>query len=333
VRFTRFTRCETSLAGRFPPLSFSAALTESGREAGGTTSPEGVGGGFDAILGRFCESNWGGDEDGRGRVRRIYGNGRGEKGREERRERAPQAFAFVSTPNKMPFVPSLSALTGLDADTFPYLQAVVGFSLLVYVFETYLDVRQLALYDTKSRPKELEPLISQERFAASQAYNKEKMRFHLVKSFVSQALSLAELCIFLSPWIWRNIPIWFSVGLSSEVARSVLFVMVIILKDTIISLPWSWYSTFVVEDRHGFRTEEMTLKLWLTDTVKNLVLSAVIGAPVVAALVVLIRWGGAHFYLYVWTFLFVFQMVMMFIYPTFIQPCYNKVTGFKKSQQ
>jgi len=90
-------------------------------------------------------------------------------------------------------------------------------------------------------------------------------------------------------------------------------------------MPFELYSTFILEDRHGFKTEDMTLYLYFTDMIKELALTAIIGAPLMCALIWLIQWGGDMFYLYVWAFLMTFQFVMMFLYPRYIQPCFNKV--------
>lgn len=57
-----------------------------------------------------------------------------------------------------------------------------------------------------------------------------------------------------------------------------------------------------------------------------LFLSAVIGAPTLAGLLYIIKWGGPHFYFYAWLFTFVFTIIMLTIYPNFIAPLFNKFT-------
>ncbi len=98
----------------------------------------------------------------------------------------------------------------------------------------------------------------------------------------------------------------------------------LILENTITSMPFSLYSTFVVEQKHGFN--KSTLLLYLRDTATSLALSVVIGCPVLAMVVWLIRKGGPHFYFYVWAFLFVISVVFMTVYPTLIAPLFNKYT-------
>ncbi len=64
--------------------------------------------------------------------------------------------------------------------------------------------------------------------------------------------------------------------------------------------------------------------MFFTDKIKSLALTCVIGGPFVAILLKIIKWGGEHFYVYVWAFMFVFSVVMMTIVPVFIMPLFNK---------
>jgi STE24 endopeptidase len=75
------------------------------------------------------------------------------------------------------------------------------------------------------------------------------------------------------------------------------------LSSTLIQIPFSLYSTFVIEERHGFNKQ--TLFLFITDLIKEILLGIVIGAPVIAGLLKTIQWGGENFFYYVWLFMFV----------------------------
>jgi len=64
--------------------------------------------------------------------------------------------------------------------------------------------------------------------------------------------------------------------------------------------------------------------LFVTDKIKSLLLTFVIGGPFMALLLKIIKWGGEFFYLYVWAFMFVFSVFMMTIVPIVIMPLFNK---------
>jgi len=59
------------------------------------------------------------------------------------------------------------------------------------------------------------------------------------------------------------------------------------------------------------------------DMLKTVCLSAAIGIPIFSAVLHLIAWGGPHFWLYVWAFIFVISLTLITIYPIFIAPLFN----------
>jgi len=89
-------------------------------------------------------------------------------------------------------------------------------------------------------------------------------------------------------------------------------------------LPWDYYSTFHIEKRHGFN--KSTLGLFFTDKIKGLLLSTIIGFPVLSVIITLIKQGGPYFYLYIWAFMFAFSIIMMTLVPILIMPLFNKYT-------
>ena len=90
----------------------------------------------------------------------------------------------------------------------------------------------------------------------------------------------------------------------------------------LIDLPLSLYSQFVIEARHGFN--RMTLGLFCTDLLKQTLLGVAIGAPVIAAVLWLMSAMGQYWWLYVWLFWSGFNLLIMFVYPTWIAPLFNK---------
>ena len=90
----------------------------------------------------------------------------------------------------------------------------------------------------------------------------------------------------------------------------------------IVSLPFSLYRTFVIEERFGFN--KMTLALWLADLVKGVALGSVIGLPLLALVLWLMRAAGDFWWVWAWVAWVVFQALMIAIYPTLIAPLFNK---------
>lgn len=96
----------------------------------------------------------------------------------------------------------------------------------------------------------------------------------------------------------------------------------LMLISGLVDLPLSLYSQFVVEARHGFN--RMTPGLFFADLVKQTLLGALIGAPVILAVLWLMGAMGENWWLYVWLFWSAFNLLLMFVYPTWIAPLFNK---------
>ncbi len=98
----------------------------------------------------------------------------------------------------------------------------------------------------------------------------------------------------------------------------------------LIDLPLSLYSQFVIEERHGFN--RMTLGLFVTDLLKQTLLGIAIGAPVITAVLWLMGAMGQYWWLYVWLFWSGFNLLIMFVYPTWIAPLFNKFSPLEDGE-
>ncbi len=92
--------------------------------------------------------------------------------------------------------------------------------------------------------------------------------------------------------------------------------------SAVADLPFSLYMQFVIEERFGFN--RMTLKLFLLDLLKQSALGLLIGTPVLLAVLWLMAQMGPRWWLYVWLFWCGFNLLILFIYPTWIAPLFNK---------
>lgn len=100
------------------------------------------------------------------------------------------------------------------------------------------------------------------------------------------------------------------------------------LIEMVLGLPFSIYSTFVLEAKYGFNKQ--TIGTFVTDLVKSTLLSMALGAPLIAALIAVIHWGGDSFFLFVFLFIVVLQLFMTTIYPVVIAPLFNKFTPLEE---
>ncbi|KAI9356545.1 peptidase family M48-domain-containing protein [Zopfochytrium polystomum] len=208
----------------------------------------------------------------------------------------------------------------------PYKPIVLGFMWTIYVWEQYLAYRQYRLLrdPTLGVPKSLKAEVTDEDHQKAKAYGVDKALFGFVTSAFTQIQNTLLIVLDALPSLWAiSGDLLVKAGLLGErdILRSVLFVLIMVLGMTVLQIPFSLYSTFVIEERHGFNKQ--TIALFLSDLLKELLLTVVLLSPLIAGLLSVIQWGGDQFFYYVWIFMLVFQIVMVIIYPTLIQPLFN----------
>jgi STE24 endopeptidase len=163
--------------------------------------------------------------------------------------------------------------------------------------------------------------ISLEEYQKSIAYTRDRARLGVISSLVG------------IPILWSMILTGFfgkvdlgtrSLGFGS-VPTGVIFLVAMSTLFYLISLPFTLYSTFVIEERYGFN--KINLKLWLIDFGKGLALFIVIGVPVISAVLWFMdRYGDSLWWLYVWILLALVQLFITTIFPVVIVPLFNKLT-------
>lgn len=111
---------------------------------------------------------------------------------------------------------------------------------------------------------------------------------------------------------------------TGEISHTLAFVFTFNVISTVLSLPTSYYSTFVVEEKFGFNKQ--TLKLWVTDMLKGQLLGIVLGTPIISAILKIVQKTGTSFFYYLWVFGIFVQLFAISIYPIAILPLFNKLT-------
>ncbi|CAD5174619.1 CAAX prenyl protease 1 homolog isoform X1 [Musa acuminata AAA Group] len=210
---------------------------------------------------------------------------------------------------------------------FPYLEAVLGFMIFMYLFETYLDIRQHAALKLPNLPKPLEGVISREKFEKARAYSIDKSYFHFIHEAVTILMDTAILYFGLLPWFWKlsgNLVAYLGLDAENEIIHTLSFLAGVMIWSQITDLPFSLYSTFVIEARHGFNKQ--TIWLFFRDMFKGICLSILLGPPIVSAIIFIVQKGGPYLAIYLWAFMFVLSLVMMTLYPILIAPLFNKFT-------
>ncbi|EPQ53086.1 hypothetical protein GLOTRDRAFT_140021 [Gloeophyllum trabeum ATCC 11539] len=204
---------------------------------------------------------------------------------------------------------------------------VQSFSWGVTLFESYLLLRQYPLYSKAAPPAILEGHFDKDTFEKSQRYGKDKAKFSLFAGIYKQVIDSALIQFGAYAWSWDiagKILSRFGYGPAYEIPQSILFSAVLFFISSLPSLPLSVYQTFVLEEKHGFN--KTTPSLFVTDMLKGWALGFGIGAPFLAAFLKIFKWAGDRFVPWLMGFLLAFQLSMVVLYPTVIQPLFNKLS-------
>jgi STE24 endopeptidase len=169
-------------------------------------------------------------------------------------------------------------------------------------------------------PAPLEGRVDPDAAERSRAYAIANGRFALISLLASAAITLAALFSGLLPALDRALA---ARGLEGG-HRFVAFLVALSIASGVLGVPFSLYRTFVLESRFGFN--RTTPRLWVVDRAKGLLLQAAIGIPLLYATYGFMRFTGGLWWLWLFAFLVLFQVVMLWAYPTLIAPLFNRFT-------
>ncbi|TDQ29318.1 M48 family metallopeptidase [Zeaxanthinibacter enoshimensis] len=196
---------------------------------------------------------------------------------------------------------------------------IISLLVLQFAWETWLNFLN-ARHFSDPVPESLSDVYEEEQYAKSQAYKYINYRFGLVTSAFSLVLTL--LVLFLGGF--EIIDQWVRSITDRTIPMALLFFGLIFIGTDLLTLPFSYYHTFVIEERFGFN--KTTPRLFFIDKLKSWLLMAMIGGGIMTAVILLYQLSGAWFWLYAWLLIAVFTVFMNLFYSKLIVPLFNKQT-------
>ena len=166
-------------------------------------------------------------------------------------------------------------------------------------------------------PEEFEGRLEGETLSKMTAYTVESSRFGSCVSFFDDALLLVILLSGLLPWY---VGIIASLDLNF-VLSGLLFFAGPAAVGFIFDIPFDLYRTFGIEKRHGFST--ITIKLWLMDLIKGLLISMIFMGILLGSFLALVRYFPQSWWFWGWLLFALFQLFVLWIYPVLIAPLFN----------
>ncbi len=172
----------------------------------------------------------------------------------------------------------------------------------------------------KPWPKEVRGIYTIAQVKRAVEYSKENFQFGATSKIVSTTIII----LMITEGGFNLVNNW-AVSLSnSESVQALFFMGVLMGANQIVSIPFSYYSTFVIEEKFGFNTTSK--KLFMVDTIKGLLLGAIIGGGLLFLLGYLVENMGSDFWLIFWGVIVVIMIFINTFYTSLLLPIFNKLT-------
>lgn len=200
---------------------------------------------------------------------------------------------------------------------------IIAILVISFVIDQILDFLN-AKHFNDPLPAELQDVFDEEEYKKSQRYKKERYKFGILTSAISLIATL--LFFFFDGFAFVDS---FTRSVSSnEIIIALVFFGTIMIASDILSTPFSYYSTFVIEEKYGFN--KTTRKTFFLDKLKGWAMGAIIGGILLGAIIWFYQSTGKNFWLYAWGVITVFTVLMNLFYARFIVPLFNKQTPLEE---
>jgi len=203
--------------------------------------------------------------------------------------------------------------------------AMLLISTLMRLYLSQRQINYVARHRAKVPDSFVENILLDDHQKAAD-YTTTKVKFGRLPLFYEVALLLIWTMGGGLEWLDQNI---ITYGLN-PIMTGIAVILVYSLISALLDLPFSIYSTFVIEERFGFN--KTTVKTFITDMIKGSALGLIIGVPLLYVILWLMEQAGEQWWVYTWLVLSGFSLLMMWIYPTWIAPIFNKFEPLEEGE-
>ncbi len=200
-----------------------------------------------------------------------------------------------------------------------WLLFILAILLGNYLLEQVLSYLNIKALDSKL-PADFKDVFDAEEYKKSQDYTRVTTRFGMLES----TFSIIVLLTFLLLGGFNTVDIFIRSFQLDPVLSGVFYIALLLLGSSILSLPFTLYSTFCIEEKFGFNNT--TVKTFCVDLIKGLFLSLLIGFPILYLVLWFFESTGELAWLYCWGGLTLITFLLQFLAPVLIMPLFNKFT-------
>lgn len=199
---------------------------------------------------------------------------------------------------------------------------IIGILVLSFGIDKIIDFLN-ARHFNDPIPEELNDVYDPSEYKKSQQYKSENYRFGIITSTISISATLAF--FFFDGFAYVDeLARTFS---NNPIIIALLFFGIILFASDILSTPFSYYHTFVIEEKYGFN--KTTVKTFIFDKLKGWLMIALLGGVLLSIVIWFYESTEQYFWLYAWGIVAVFAFIMNLFYARLIVPLFNKQIPLK----
>ena len=211
----------------------------------------------------------------------------------------------------------------MTAQTLFYI--IIGIIIVNFIKDKVLDALNAKQFNNPI-PKELSDVYDETEYKKSQAYKATNYKFGIWSSLFSLLLTLGFLFLDGFEYV-DNLAQSYS---DNPILIGLIFFGIIMIASDIITTPFAYYKTFVIEEKFGFN--KTTKTTFLLDKLKGLLIMAIIGGGIIALIIWFYQITGNQFWLYAWGIVTIFSVFMNMFYSRLIVPLFNKQTPLEEGE-
>ena len=205
----------------------------------------------------------------------------------------------------------------MTAENWLYL--IIGLVIFNYLFSTVLDFINGKNWRTEIPPV-MKDFYPEDKYLKAKNYSKEKGKVSLISSTLSTLITLLFLVYDGYGWLDNFISLYYDIPF----LKSGIFFLVLFILSDFISIPFSCYNTFVIEEKYGFN--KTTVKTFVLDKIKGYLLTLIIGGVLLFGAIYIVSLLENGFWVWLWLSLSVIILLVNMFYADLIVPIFNKLT-------
>ena len=200
-----------------------------------------------------------------------------------------------------------------------WIYLIIGLVIFNYLFSTVLDYINGKNWKTEVPPV-MKDFYDEDKYLKAKNYSKEKGKVSLISSTLSTLITLLFLIFEGYGWLDNFISLYYDIPF----LKSGIFFLVLFILSDFISIPFSCYNTFVIEEKYGFN--KTTVKTFVLDKIKGYLLTLIVGGILLFGAIYIVSLLENSFWFWLWLSLSFIMLIVNMFYADLIVPIFNKLT-------